>query len=75
VIDVHAKVSGYIRNIYVDIGDKVHAGETLAFLEVPELNAQLKGSVSEFARSKDEIIRAQHAPSPSTEQSMPTMFG
>lgn len=60
VVDVHAKVSGYIKHIYVDIGDKVHAGETLAILEVPELNAQLKGSVSEFARSKDEITRAQH---------------
>jgi RND family efflux transporter MFP subunit len=60
VVDVHAKVSGYIKNIYVDIGDKVRVGETLAILEVPELNAQLKGSKSEFARSKDEITRAQH---------------
>ena len=60
VVDVHAKVSGYIKNIYVDIGDKVHEGETLAILEVPELNAQLKGTQSEFARSKDEITRAQH---------------
>jgi RND family efflux transporter MFP subunit len=60
VVDVHAKVSGYIKDIYVDIGDKVHAGETLAILEVPELNAQLKGTQSEFARSKDEITRAQH---------------
>jgi RND family efflux transporter MFP subunit len=60
VVDVHAKVSGYIRNVYVDIGDKVHVGETLAILEVPELNAQLKGTKSEFARSKDEIARAQH---------------
>jgi RND family efflux transporter MFP subunit len=60
VVDVHAKVSGYIKHISVDIGDKVHAGEVLAVLEVPELNAQLKGSRSEFARSRDEITRAQH---------------
>ena len=60
VVDVHAKVSGYIRRIYVDIGDKVHTGETLAVLEVPELDAQVKGTVAEFARSKDEITRAQH---------------
>jgi RND family efflux transporter MFP subunit len=60
MVDVHAKVSGYIKQIFVDIGDKVHAGETLAILEVPELNAQLKGTKSEFARSKDEITRAQH---------------
>ncbi|MGC2160932.1 MAG: efflux RND transporter periplasmic adaptor subunit [Silvibacterium sp.] len=60
VVEVHAKVSGYIRHIYVDIGDKVHAGETLAVLEVPELNAQVQGTVAEYARSKDEIMRAEH---------------
>ncbi len=60
VVDVHAKVSGYIRHIFVDIGDKVHQGQTLAILEVPELNAQLKGTVSELARSKDEITRAEN---------------
>lgn len=60
VVDVHAKVSGYIRHIYVDIGDKVRAGQTLAILEVPELDAQLKGTVSEFKRSQDEIVRAKH---------------
>lgn len=60
IVDVHPKVSGFIRHIYVDIGDRVHQGETLAVLEVPELQAQLAGTVSEVARSKDEIRRAQH---------------
>src|ERR1700745_3013647 len=60
VVDVHAKVSGYIRHIYVDIGDKVRQGQVLAVLEVPELNAQLKGAVAGVAHSKDEITRAQH---------------
>jgi len=60
VIDVHAKVSGYIRHIYVDIGDKVHQGDVLAVLEVPELSAQLKGTVAEVAHSKDEVTRAGH---------------
>ncbi len=59
VIDVHAKVSGYIRHIYVDIGDRVRQGEVLAVLEVPELSAQLKGTVAEVASRKDEISRAQ----------------
>ncbi len=58
VIDVHAKVSGYIRHIYVDIGDKVRQGQILAVLEVPELSAQLKGTVAEVASRKDEIARA-----------------
>ncbi|HEY4046793.1 MAG TPA: efflux RND transporter periplasmic adaptor subunit [Acidobacteriaceae bacterium] len=60
VVDVHAKVSGYIRHIYVDIGDRVRQGQVLAVLEVPELSAQLKGTVAEAARRKDEITRAEH---------------
>jgi len=60
VVDVHPKVSGFIRHIYVDIGDRVHQGQTLAILEVPELQAQLAGTVSEVARSNDEITRARH---------------
>jgi len=60
VVDVHAKVSGYVRHIYVDIGDRVHAGETLATLEVPELNAQYRSTQSESLRSGDAISAAQH---------------
>ena len=46
--------------INVDIGDKVRKGQTLAVLEVPELNAQLKGTVFEMQRAKDDLLRAQH---------------
>ena len=78
VIDVHAKVSGYIRHIYVDIGDKVRQGQILAVLEVPELSAQLKGTVAEVASRKDEIARAQQevlARSPNTPPCMPITPG
>ncbi|HTX41031.1 MAG TPA: efflux RND transporter periplasmic adaptor subunit [Acidobacteriaceae bacterium] len=59
-IDVHPKVSGFIRHIYVDIGDRVHQGETLAVLEVPELKAQLQGTVYQVQQAKDMITRARH---------------
>ena len=60
VVDVHPKVTGFMVKINVDIGDKVHKGETLAVLEVPELNAQLRGTGFELAQSKDELLRTQH---------------
>ncbi|MGA3049767.1 MAG: efflux RND transporter periplasmic adaptor subunit [Terracidiphilus sp.] len=60
VVDVHPKVTGFMEKINVDIGDKVHKGQVLAVLEVPELNAQLKGTGFEVERSKDELLRAQH---------------
>jgi RND family efflux transporter MFP subunit len=58
-VDLHAKVSGYIRSIKVDIGDLVHNGEVLATLEVPELADQLNGSQAEVQLSQSEIVRAQ----------------
>jgi RND family efflux transporter MFP subunit len=60
MVDVHPKVTGFMEKINVDIGDKVHKGQVLAVLEVPELNAQLKGTGFEIERSKDELLRAQH---------------
>ena len=59
-IDIHPKVSGFIRHIYVDIGDRVHKGETIAVLEVPELKAQVTETGFEVQRAQDEITRAQH---------------
>ncbi len=59
-IEVHAKVSGYVQHIYVDIGDRVRAGQTLAVLEIPELDAQLKGTQAEVLHSKDEVVRAEN---------------
>lgn len=58
-VDVHAKVAGYIKNIYVDVGSHVKTGQTLAVLEVPELQAQLAGADAAVRRAKEEIRRAQ----------------
>ncbi len=60
VVDVHPKVSGYMKQINVDIGDIVHQGETLAVLEVPELKAQVQQTAFELKQSQEEITRAQH---------------
>jgi len=64
VVDVHPKVSGYMRRINVDIGDIVRQGQTLALLEVPELKAQLR----QTARNTRSI-----APSHSTRPCMKSM--
>jgi len=58
-VDVHAKVAGYIKKIYVDVGSRVNVGQTLAVLEVPELAAQLAGADAAVRRSRQEISRAQ----------------
>jgi RND family efflux transporter MFP subunit len=59
-IAVMAKVSGYVKQINVDIGDIVHTGEVLAVLEVPELRAQVAAAESSVTRDKAEIERTRH---------------
>jgi RND family efflux transporter MFP subunit len=38
---LHAKVAGYVSDIAVNIGDRVKKGQTLATVDVPELDAEL----------------------------------
>jgi RND family efflux transporter MFP subunit len=58
-VELHAKVAGYIRKINVDIGDKVHKGEVLATLEIPELTAQVSGAEAGIRHSQEEITLAK----------------
>src|SRR6516164_741679 len=59
-IEMHAKVTGYVRKIKVDIGDRVKTGQILAVLEVPELMAQVQGSAAGVRHSQQEVARAQN---------------
>ncbi len=59
-IDVFAKESGFVSKLYVDYGTRVKAGQLMAVLEIPELEAQLeedKASIRSFA---DQVTNAEH---------------
>jgi RND family efflux transporter MFP subunit len=58
-VSVHAKVAGYLRSIRVDVGDHVRKGETIAVLEIPELNDDLRHAVAATGAAKEEIKRAE----------------
>ncbi len=60
-VELHAMVSGYIRNIYVDIGDRVRKGQVLATLEIPELLAQVEEAQSGVLRSEQDVLSAKSA--------------
>lgn len=51
---IYARVSGYVSKWYVDIGDHVKAGELLATIDTPELDAELAA-----ARAKLQVAQAQ----------------
>jgi len=59
-VDVHGKVSGYIQHIYVDIGDRVRRGQTLAILEVPELQAEVAGAQAGITQTQQNILRLEN---------------
>jgi len=59
-IDVYAKESGFVKNLYVDYGSQVHAGQLMAVLEIPELEAQLQVDQSSIKNAMDEVSRAEH---------------
>lgn len=50
-VELHAKVSGYVDQINVDIGDQVKAGQLLAKLEVPELRDQIAHAKAAYQRA------------------------
>jgi len=49
---IHARVSGYLKAWYKDIGDKVKAGDVLATIDTPELDQQLE-------QAKAVLVKAQ----------------
>ena len=38
---IFARVNGFVGKWFVDIGDRVHAGQVLALIETPDLDAEL----------------------------------
>jgi RND family efflux transporter MFP subunit len=57
-VDLHAKVSGYVEQMNVDIGDHVKAGQLLATLEVPELKDQLNQAMATEKRAEADYRNA-----------------
>ena len=59
-VDLYAKVSSFVRKLYVDVGTEVSAGQLLATMEAPELNAQLSGAQSRL-KSQEALYLASKA--------------
>jgi RND family efflux transporter MFP subunit len=59
-IEVHAEVAGYVKHIYVDVGDRVRKGQVLAVLDVPELEEELNQAAASMRQSQQQVEQAQH---------------
>ena len=56
---IYARVSGYLKAWYADIGASVHAGQLLAEIETPDLDQQLLQAEAELADAKANAALAE----------------
>ena len=45
-VDLYAKVSSFVKKLYVDVGSEVKKGQLLATMEAPEIGSQVAGAQS-----------------------------
>lgn len=59
-VDLYAKVNSFVRKLYVDLGSEVKAGQLLAVMEAPEMEAQLSAAQSKL-KSQEAVYIASKA--------------
>ncbi len=56
---IYARVNGYVTKWFVDIGDNVTAGQTLAIIDTPELDAELLAAKAKLNASVAQVAVKQ----------------
>jgi RND family efflux transporter MFP subunit len=59
VADLFAKVTGYLSDVRVDIGDHVKAGQVLAVIDLPEMDKQLAEDEAQLASKQSALETAR----------------
>ena len=54
---LYAKVAGYIKEVQVDKGDKVEAGQILAEIESPEVEQQFAAASADLVHKRRNLAR------------------
>jgi RND family efflux transporter MFP subunit len=56
---IYARASGYLNEWYTDIGSRVHKGELLALIDIPEVNRQLGQAEADLKTAQANAALAQ----------------
>jgi multidrug efflux pump subunit AcrA (membrane-fusion protein) len=56
---IYARAAGYLKQRYVDIGDRVRAGQKLADIEAPDLDQQVSQAEAALAQAQGQLGQAQ----------------
>lgn len=57
--EIVGKIQGYLRQIYVDIGDKVKKGQVLALIDAPEMKANLQQAKARLGEIEAKYTNSQ----------------
>lgn len=58
-IAIYPRTTGYLRRWTADIGDRVKAGQLLAEIETPEIDAQLEQARATLVQDRANVLRAK----------------
>jgi len=56
---IYARAAGYLKRRYVDIGDRVRAGQKLADIEAPDLDQQVSQAQAALAQAQGQLGQSQ----------------
>jgi RND family efflux transporter MFP subunit len=59
-VDIYAKVSSFVKKVYVDVGTEVSEGQLLVAMDAPEINSQLAEAKSKL-QSAEAVYTASKA--------------
>jgi len=56
---ISARATGYVQKVFVDIGDRVQAGETLATITAPDTDQEVAQARAQLAQTQSALAQAQ----------------
>jgi multidrug efflux pump subunit AcrA (membrane-fusion protein) len=56
---IYARASGYVAHRYVDIGDRVRAGQLLAVIDAPDLDREVSQARASLEQSESNLLQQQ----------------
>jgi membrane fusion protein, multidrug efflux system len=58
-VSLYARVNGYLKVIYIDVGDRIKKGDVLVKLDAPELEAEYRMAEAHLAEAKSRLKQAE----------------
>jgi multidrug resistance efflux pump len=58
-VKIGSQITGIIKRLYADVGSKVRAGDTIAVLDLPDIEAQLNQAEANLAAARTRLLQQE----------------